>query len=109
MGDDASERVATDDEIAEMQVLVREGRCATVRSGSCRRSSTSMWQMTVGVPSNHAAPEELVALAGVLAEERRAPSSTAYTFPPGYTDEDREPIRLWPRHRAGRCTPTPSP
>ena len=68
MGDDASERTATPDEIAQMQELVR----AAMREGAVG-FSTSQLDLHVGedgrgVPSNFAAPEEILALASVLAE-----------------------------------------
>ena len=70
MGDDASERTATDDEIAAMQDLVR----AAMRDGAIGFTSSQLDLHVAhdgrGVPSNHAAPEELVALAGVLARVR---------------------------------------
>ena len=67
MGDDASERTATDDEIAAMQELVR----AAMRDGAIGFTSSQLELHVAhdgrGVPSNHAAPEELIALASVLA------------------------------------------
>lgn len=68
MGDDASERTANADEIAAMQALVRQ----SMREGAVG-FSTSQLDVHVGedgreVPCNHAAPEEIVALASVLAE-----------------------------------------
>jgi N-acyl-D-aspartate/D-glutamate deacylase len=94
MGDDASERVATDDEIAAMQDLVR----AALRDGAIGFTSSQLDLHVAhdgrGVPSNHAAPEELVALAGVLAEEGRGSIEfIPRTFLPGYDDDDRALIR----------------
>jgi N-acyl-D-aspartate/D-glutamate deacylase len=94
MGDDASERVATDDEISQMQDLVR----GALRDGAIGFTSSQLDLHVAhdgrGVPSNHAAPEELVALAGVLAEEGRGSIEfIPRTFLPGYTDEDRALIR----------------
>jgi len=68
MGDAASERRATGDEVAAMQELVR----AAMREGALG-FSTSQLDIHVAhdgreVPSNHAAPEEVVALAAVLGE-----------------------------------------
>ena len=68
MGEAASERRATAAEVAAMQDLVR----AALREGALG-FSTSQLDIHVahdgrGVPSNHAAPDEVVALAGVLAE-----------------------------------------
>ncbi|MEE8164847.1 MAG: amidohydrolase family protein, partial [Myxococcota bacterium] len=68
MGDDASEREATGAEIEAMKELVREA----MREGAIG-FSTSQLALHVGedgreVPSNHASADEVVALAGVLAE-----------------------------------------
>ncbi len=68
MGEAASARRATAAEVAAMQDLVR----AALREGALG-FSTSQLDIHVahdgrGVPSNHAAPDEVVALAGVLAE-----------------------------------------
>src|SRR5262245_50418742 len=68
MGDDASERRATAEEITEMQELVR----AAMRDGALGFSSSQL-DIHVAhdgreVPSNHASAEEIVALASVLGE-----------------------------------------
>ena len=68
MGDDASEREATPQEIDAMKELVR----SAMREGACG-FSTSQLELHVGedgreVPSNHASAEEIVALCSVLAE-----------------------------------------
>ena len=68
MGDDASVREATADEIAAMQELVRE----SMRQGAIGLS-TSQLDLHVGedgrgVPSNFASPGEIIALCAVLAE-----------------------------------------
>lgn len=68
MGDDASVRTARPDEIRAMQDEVR----TAMRAGAMG-FSTSQLDIHVAhdgreVPSNHAAPEEIVALAAVLAE-----------------------------------------
>jgi N-acyl-D-aspartate/D-glutamate deacylase len=69
MGDDASRRTATGEEIEAMQALLR----AALAAGAVGFSSSQL-DMHVDhdgnpVPSNLAAPEELVALASVLADE----------------------------------------
>ena len=68
MGDDASERTATDDEIDAMRELVR----AALTDGAIGFTSSQLELHVAhdgrGVPSNHAAPDELVALASVLGE-----------------------------------------
>ncbi len=68
MGDDASEREATTAEVAAMCELVREA----MRQGAVG-FSTSQLDLHVGedgrgVPSNHASPDEIIALSAVLAE-----------------------------------------
>jgi N-acyl-D-aspartate/D-glutamate deacylase len=91
MGDDASERTARDDEIAQMQDLVR----AAMREGAIG-FSTSQIDIHVGgdgreVPSNHASPEEIVALASVLAEfDHGAIEIIPRSFASGYDKADRE-------------------
>src|SRR4029453_17588461 len=68
MGDEASERAATDDEIAAMAGLVREA----LADGAIGFTSSQLdiHQAHDGrpVPSNLATPEELLALCSVLAE-----------------------------------------
>ena len=91
MGDAASERRATADEIAAMQDLVR----AAMREGALG-FSTSQLDIHVAhdgreVPSNHAAPEEVVALARVLAEfGHGAIEFIPRTFVEGIAAADRE-------------------
>jgi len=94
MGDDASEREATPDEIAAMQGLVREA----MREGALG-FSTSQIDVHVGedgreVPSNHASAEEILALAGVLSEfDRGAIGIIPRSFGQGYDDADRRLLR----------------
>jgi len=68
LGDEAVKRAATDDEIAQMVHLVR----AAMRDGAVGFSSSQLDMHVTHdgepVPSNLAAPEELVALAGALAD-----------------------------------------
>ena len=91
MGDDASEREATSDEIEQMKELVRQA----MREGAIG-FSTSQLDLHVGedgreVPSNHASPDEVVALAGVLSEfDRGAIEIIPRSFGRGYDDADRE-------------------
>ncbi len=94
MGDDASERTATDDEIARMQELLR----AAMREGAVGFTSSQLDLHVAhdgrGVPSNHASADELIALAGVLAEFGRGSIEfIPRTFLPGYDDDDRALIR----------------
>jgi N-acyl-D-aspartate/D-glutamate deacylase len=90
MGDAASERRATADEIAAMQQLVR----AAMREGAIG-FSTSQLDIHVGedgreVPSNHAGPEEILALCAVLMEfGRGAVEVIPRSFGCGYDDADR--------------------
>ncbi len=91
MGDAASERTATPDEIAAMQRLVREA----FQQGAIGFTSSQLELHVAhdgrGVPSNYAAPEELVALASVLAEFGRGSIEfIPRTFLTGYSDEDRD-------------------
>ncbi len=91
MGDDASEREARPDEITSMQELVRQA----MREGAMG-FSTSQIEIHVdedgrGVPSNHAAPEEILALASVLAEfDRGAIEIIPRSFSSGYDAADRK-------------------
>ena len=93
MGDDASEREATGDEIEAMQDLVRDA----MREGAIG-FSTSQLELHVGedgreVPSNHASADEIVALCSVLAEfDRGAIEIIARSFTTGYDEADRELI-----------------
>ena len=91
MGDDASEREATAEEIEQMKELVR----AAMREGAIG-FSTSQLDLHVGedgreVPSNHASADEVVALSGVLSEfDRGAVEIIPRSFGRGYDDADRE-------------------
>jgi N-acyl-D-aspartate/D-glutamate deacylase len=90
MGDDASEREATDDEVAAMQDLVRQA----FREGAVGFTSSQLDLHVAhdgrGVPSNHASPEEIVALASVLAEfDHGAIEFIPRTFLEGYSEADR--------------------
>jgi len=91
MGDAASEREATPEEIAAMQELVRQA----MRDGAIG-FSTSQIEIHVGedgrpVPSNLASREELIALVAVLAEfDRGAIEIIPPSFAAGYDAKDRE-------------------
>ena len=91
MGDDASEREATPEEIEAMKELVRQG----MREGAIG-FSTSQLDIHVGedgreVPSNHASHEEVVALCGVLAEfDHGAVEIIPHSFAAGYDEADRK-------------------
>jgi N-acyl-D-aspartate/D-glutamate deacylase len=90
MGEAASQRAATAAEIAAMQELVR----AAMREGALG-FSTSQLEIHAddqgrGVPCNHAAPEEIVALCAVLAEfDRGAIEFIPRSLASGYDDADR--------------------
>lgn len=94
MGDAASERHASEDEIAAMQALVRQ----SMREGALG-FSTSQIEIHVGedgrgVPSNHAAPEEVVALCSVLSEFGcGAVEIIPRSFAEGYDAADRQLLR----------------
>ncbi len=94
MGDDASEREATQTEIEAMQKLVRE----SMQQGAMG-FSTSQIEVHVGedgreVPSNHASREEIVALASVLAEfNRGSVEIIPRSFAQGYDENDRQLLK----------------
>ena len=90
MGDAASERAATEDEIAAMQELVRQAMREGALGFSTSQIDIHADDEGRGVPSNHAAPEELVALASVLAEfDHGAIEIIPRSFAEGYDDADR--------------------
>jgi N-acyl-D-aspartate/D-glutamate deacylase len=91
MGEAASERAAREGEIRAMQALVRDA----MRDGAIGFSSSQLAIHRAHdgreVPSNHAAPEELVALGSVLREfEGRAIEFIPRTFLEGYSEADRK-------------------
>jgi N-acyl-D-aspartate/D-glutamate deacylase len=91
MGDDASERTATPEEIDAMKELVRQ----SMREGALG-FSTSQVDVHVGedgreVPSNHATGLEILELASVLAEfGRGAIEIIPRSFSQGYDAADRQ-------------------
>ncbi len=94
MGDDASERQATAEEIHQMKALVRQ---AMVEGAA--GFSTSQIDIHVGsdgreVPSNHASSHEILELASVLAEfDRGAIEIIPRSFTEGYDEADRQLLR----------------
>lgn len=93
MGEAASERVANAGEIRAMQDLVRDA----MRDGALGFSSSQLELHLAhdgrGVPSNFAAPEELIALASVLREFGRGSLEfIPESFLEGYSKRDRETI-----------------
>ena len=98
MGDDASERTATDDEVGAMQDLLRDA----IHDGAVGFTSSQLEIHVAhdgrGVPSNYAAPDELVALASVLGEFGRGSIEfIPRSFLVGYNDDDRALIRAMAR------------
>jgi N-acyl-D-aspartate/D-glutamate deacylase len=94
MGDDASERTATDDEIARMRTLVREAFDEGAIGFTSSQLELHVAHDGRGVPSNYAAPDELVALASVLADVGRGCIEfIPRTFLNGYDDDDRSLVR----------------
>jgi len=91
MGEAGSEREARADEIEAMQELLRDG----MREGAVG-FSTSQLEVHVGedgreVPSNFAAPEEIIALSAALAGfDHGAIEIIPRSFAEGYDEADRE-------------------
>lgn len=68
MGDDASEREATADEISGMQELVRQAMAQGAVGFSTSQLDLHVGDDGRGVPSNHASADEIIAICSVLAE-----------------------------------------
>jgi N-acyl-D-aspartate/D-glutamate deacylase len=98
MGDEASERAATQAEVEAMCTLLQQ----SLDEGAIGFTSSQL-DLHVAhdgrpVPCNLAAPDELVALAGVLsARDHGAIEFIPRTFLTGYSDEDRRLIRAMAR------------
>ena len=91
MGDDASERTARPDEIAAMQELVRQAMREGAMGFSTSQIEIHVGEDGRGVPSNHATPDEILALASVLAEfDRGAIEIIPRSFSSGYDEADRK-------------------
>jgi N-acyl-D-aspartate/D-glutamate deacylase len=102
MGDAASERPATPEEIAAMKELVRQGMREGAMGFSSSQLEVHVGEDGRGVPSNHATPEELVELASVLAEfDRGAIEIIPRSFAQGYDEADRK-LLLDLYHASGR-------
>jgi N-acyl-D-aspartate/D-glutamate deacylase len=94
MGDAASERTATADEIAAMQALVRQGMAEGAIGFSSSQLEVHVGEDGREVPSNHAAPDEIIALCAVLAEfARGAVEFIPRSMAEGYSEGDRALIR----------------
>ena len=95
MGDESVERAATADEVAEMAALVHDA----MREGAVGFTSSQLDMHVTHdggpVPSNLAAPEELIALAGALAD---FPSGAIEFISP---HQPRRPFARRPRADAG--------
>jgi len=90
MGDDASERAATADEIEAMRVLVRQAMAQGALGFSTSQVDLHRGEDGRAVPSNHASAEEIVALAGVLAEfDHGALEIIPRSFAEGFDEKDR--------------------
>jgi N-acyl-D-aspartate/D-glutamate deacylase len=90
LGDEAVERVATEGEVAQMVTLVRDA----MRDGAVGFTSSQLDMHVTHdgrpVPSNLAAPDELVALAGALAEfPSGAIEFISRTNLEGHSEDDR--------------------
>jgi N-acyl-D-aspartate/D-glutamate deacylase len=91
MGDEASERAATDEEIAQMRRLVRSAFDQGAIGFTSSQLELHVAHDGRGVPSNHARPDELIALAAVLADVGRGSIEfIPRTFLNGYDEADRE-------------------
>jgi N-acyl-D-aspartate/D-glutamate deacylase len=94
MGDEASERVARADEVDAMRDLLRQALVDGAVGFTSSQLELHVAHDGRGVPSNHAAPDELVALAGVVGEFGRGSIEfIPRTFLTGYDDADRALIR----------------
>jgi N-acyl-D-aspartate/D-glutamate deacylase len=103
MGDGASHRTATPDEIVAMQALVREAMQAGAFGFSSSQLDVHADHDGNPVPPNNAAPDELVALASVLAEFPQgivqfAPRSGGLD----YSDEDKALMLALARESGGK-------
>jgi N-acyl-D-aspartate/D-glutamate deacylase len=102
MGDEASSRTAAADEIAQMVALVEEALGEGAYGFTSSQLELHVAHDGRGVPSNHAAPDELVALAEVVGRHGRgAIEFIPRSFLVGYDEDDRDLIRSMAR-AAGR-------
>jgi len=94
MGDDASERTATTDEVARMVALTDQAFAEGAYGFTSSQLELHVAHDGRGVPSNHAAPDELIALASVVGRHGRgAIEFIPRSFMVGYDDDDRSLIR----------------
>ncbi|MGH0032022.1 MAG: N-acyl-D-amino-acid deacylase family protein [Myxococcota bacterium] len=93
MGEAASERTATPDEIAAMQALVRQAMEEGALGFSSSQLDIHNDHTGRGVPSNFAAPDEILALCEVLADfDRGAIEFIPRSLAEGYDAADRQLI-----------------
>ena len=91
MGDDASEREATADEIAAMQDVVRLAMEQGALGFSTSQLDIHVGDDGRGVPSNFASAEEILALASVLSDfDHGAIEIIPHSFAEGYDAKDRQ-------------------
>jgi N-acyl-D-aspartate/D-glutamate deacylase len=91
MGDAASERTATPDEIGAMKDLVRQAMREGALGFSTSQIEVHVGEDGRGVPSNHASALEILELASVLAEfGRGAIEIIPRSFSQGYDEADRQ-------------------
>ncbi len=94
MGDDASARAATSDEITAMQQVLREAMQAGAHGFSTSQLEIHQGHDGRPVPSNLATDEEVIALSSVLAEfDRGAIEIIPRSFSEGYDERDRVLLR----------------
>jgi N-acyl-D-aspartate/D-glutamate deacylase len=90
MGDDASTRAATPDEITAMQQVLRDALQAGAHGFSTSQLEIHQAHDGRPVPSNLATNEEVIALCSVLAEfDRGAIEIIPRSFAEGYDEQDR--------------------
>ncbi len=90
MGDDASTRAATSDEITAMQQVLRDALQAGAHGFSTSQLEIHQAHDGRPVPSNLATNEEVIALCSVLAEfDRGAIEIIPRSFAEGYDEQDR--------------------
>ena len=91
MGDEASNRAATQDEVQQMQALVREAMTQGALGLSTSQVGVHVGDDGREVPSNHASPEEILALASVLSDfNHGAIEFIPRSFSEGFNDADRD-------------------
>ncbi len=104
MGQAASERAATDDEIRTMQSLVDEAMGEGALGFSTSQLDIHADHEGNPVPPNLATPEELVALSSVLAGyEQGVLQNLCRTFGLGYDDSDRKLLADMVRASGGKA------